>query len=102
MRARLLVAGSLYAACALGATGSFSHVFTTSGPHPYYCVIHGAPGGIGMSGEVFVPVVDPTPPPLPTPTPSLGVGVPMLEPAGKVALALGLLVLSYFVLSRRS
>jgi plastocyanin len=36
------------------AAGSFTHTFNNAGTHPYYCVFHGAAGGIGMSGTVNV------------------------------------------------
>ena len=32
----------------------YSRTFTTPGTYSYYCVFHGAPGGIGMSGTVTV------------------------------------------------
>ncbi|MEO6132284.1 MAG: plastocyanin/azurin family copper-binding protein, partial [Saprospiraceae bacterium] len=32
-------------------------VLTSTGAHPYYCIPHGAPGGIGMSGNIQV--IDP-------------------------------------------
>ena len=32
----------------------YSRTFTTPGTYSYYCVLHGAPGGIGMSGTVTV------------------------------------------------
>jgi plastocyanin len=35
-------------------SGSFAHTFQTAGQHPYYCRIHGGPGGSGMSGLVIV------------------------------------------------
>jgi plastocyanin len=35
-----------------GAT--FSHVFTTAKSVPYHCKIHGAAGGVGMSGTITV------------------------------------------------
>ena len=38
----------------LAAGGTFSRVFNTAGTFRYYCSIHGAPGGIGMSGVVVV------------------------------------------------
>ena len=38
----------------LGQGGSYELVLTTVGVHPYYCVPHGAPGGIGMAGEIIV------------------------------------------------
>jgi plastocyanin len=33
---------------------NFSHTFTAPGTVPYYCQIHGGPGGAGMSGVVIV------------------------------------------------
>jgi plastocyanin len=33
---------------------TFSHVFPTAMTSRYYCVAHGAPGGVGMSGTVVV------------------------------------------------
>jgi plastocyanin len=38
----------------LGANSTFSHTFTKAGTFRYYCRIHGAPGGVGMSGTVIV------------------------------------------------
>jgi len=32
----------------------YDHVFTAEGNNPYYCVVHGGPGGSGMSGVVSV------------------------------------------------
>jgi plastocyanin len=32
----------------------YSHTFTTPGTFAYHCVIHGGPGGLGMSGTVMV------------------------------------------------
>jgi len=34
--------------------GTFVHVFDTAATIPYYCQIHGAPGGIGMAGVIVV------------------------------------------------
>ncbi|MBV9864895.1 MAG: carboxypeptidase regulatory-like domain-containing protein [Abitibacteriaceae bacterium] len=34
--------------------GTFSHTFSTAGTFPYHCEVHGAAGGIGMSGKVIV------------------------------------------------
>lgn len=44
---------------------TFSHTFELAGTYPYYCLFHGAPGGIGMSGIVIVEPAstDPTAPP---------------------------------------
>jgi plastocyanin len=33
---------------------TYSHTFPTAGSFPYYCVIHGGPGGVGMSSVVNV------------------------------------------------
>jgi plastocyanin len=47
---------------------SYSHTFPDIGRNPYYCLLHGGPGGQGMSGVVRV--VDPsvnTPPATPAP-----------------------------------
>lgn len=33
---------------------SFSFTFTDPGIYDYYCTLHGAPGGVGMSGRVIV------------------------------------------------
>jgi plastocyanin len=32
----------------------FAYTFTSAGDYYYYCTVHGAPGGIGMSGIVHV------------------------------------------------
>jgi len=37
-----------------GQGASFEIVLQTPGVHPYYCIPHGAPGGIGMSGTITV------------------------------------------------
>lgn len=41
----------------LGQGASYDLVLTEPGAHPYYCIPHGAPGGIGMAGTIHV--VDP-------------------------------------------
>ena len=33
---------------------TFDQTFTSAGTFPYYCTVHGAPGGIGMHGTVVV------------------------------------------------
>jgi plastocyanin len=38
----------------MGQGGAFDLLITTPGIHPYYCIPHGAAGGIGMSGVVVV------------------------------------------------
>ena len=55
------------ACMAPGAT--FEHTFNTSGTFAYYCRIHGAPGGQGMSGTVTVSQ-DPSPTPSGTVSPT--------------------------------
>jgi plastocyanin len=32
----------------------YRHPFLNAGDYPYYCVLHGAPGGVGMSGVMHV------------------------------------------------
>jgi len=32
----------------------YSHTFSTQGTYPYYCVLHGGHGGIGMAGVIIV------------------------------------------------
>jgi len=32
----------------------YSHIFTIESRNPYYCALHGGPGGIGMSGVITV------------------------------------------------
>lgn len=50
--------------------GVFRFTFQRPGRYAYYCVPHGGPGGVGMSGVVIVGAPQPTPaPPPPTPTP---------------------------------
>ena len=36
----------------------YENVFTSAGDNPYFCVVHGGPGGIGMAGvvNVLIPV----------------------------------------------
>jgi plastocyanin len=48
-------------ACSAGDTSQcmktgneFKHRFTKAGRYPYHCVIHGGPGGSGMSGVIIV------------------------------------------------
>jgi len=35
-------------------TWEYTYVFTTTSNNPYYCVLHGGPGGLGMSGVINV------------------------------------------------
>jgi plastocyanin len=46
--------GGLWDSGVMNNGANFSHTFTSAGTFPYYCVIHGAPGGIGMHGTVVV------------------------------------------------
>ena len=95
-------------------TGSFSHTFATLGTYRYYCVIHGAPGGIGMSGQVIVappPTATPTPtpavptptataaPPTATPSPIPPAAIPDLGVGGRAALGLGLAAAALILLA---
>ncbi|RMH35798.1 MAG: endonuclease, partial [Gammaproteobacteria bacterium] len=57
---------------------TFRHTFTQAGEFPYFCSIHGGPGGVGMAGKVIVqsaatatPTVTPTVTPTATVTPSV-------------------------------
>ncbi len=38
----------------VGNGATFEHTFESAGTYAYYCKIHGAPGGVGMSGTVVV------------------------------------------------
>jgi plastocyanin len=63
-------------------SGTFSHTFNTVGSYPYYCILHGSPGGIGMSGVVNVLSSTPTPTRTPTRTPTATpTRTPTLTPA---------------------
>jgi plastocyanin len=65
-------------------SGNFEHTFTTPGSYPYYCVLHGGPGGVGMSGVVNVLSSTPTPTRTPTRTPTLTPAVPTPTPQALV------------------
>ena len=100
-------------------SGTFSHTFQTPGTYLYYCALHSFPGGTMMNGvvqvkgagatatptptETPVPTVtrpaSPTPTPLPpaTPTPPptsapgpAPPGIPLLDPLGRILLAIAL------------
>jgi len=70
-------------------SGNFEHTFTTPGTYPYYCVLHGGPGGVGMSGVVNVLSSTPTPTRTRTPTPT-PTRTPTLTPAGPTPTPLAL------------
>lgn len=38
----------------MGQGDEFTREFEEAGEYPYYCVIHGAPGGQGMAGTIIV------------------------------------------------
>lgn len=48
---------------------SFSHTFTTAGEFPYYCRLHGGPGGSGQAGVITVTADNGTGGQQPTTTP---------------------------------
>ena len=39
---------------AMSTPWTFSHVFPNPGTWRYFCIVHGGPGGVGMSGQVIV------------------------------------------------
>lgn len=70
----------------MGAGDTFSETFDEPGEHAYYCRIHGAPGGVGMSGVVTVAAVGagPTEPAQPTETtPPAETPEPTEQPGGE-------------------
>jgi plastocyanin len=93
-------------------TGTFSHLFSTPGTYPYYCIIHSSPAGTAMNGIVQVvlpPTATPTPSPsaptfTPTPTPaasaSPAAAIPMLDGGARLLFAFGLLAAALAVFSR--
>jgi plastocyanin len=48
---------------------TFGFTFNQPGTFPYYCLFHGGPGGVGMSGTVVVTAAQSHPTPVPSPTP---------------------------------
>lgn len=50
---------------------SYSQTFTAVGVYPYYCMPHGSPGGVGMSGTITVVAAAPLSAPPPAPIPVL-------------------------------
>src|SRR5438132_505245 len=73
---------------AQGAT--FSHAFKTPGTFRYYCRIHGAPGGQGMSGVITVKAASPATTAAPTttrppPTSAPATAVPSATPTTAAA-----------------
>ena len=64
--------------------GSFSHTFTTAGTFGYFCELHGAPGGIGMSGTIVVQAAAPS-----EPTPAPTAQTVVVQPTAAAAAAPG-------------
>jgi plastocyanin len=46
--------GPIFESGTVAPGGSYSHPFMTAGLFPYHCKFHGAAGGSGMSGTIFV------------------------------------------------
>ncbi len=46
--------GSFTSGAPSSSAWTYDKVFTTIGNYQYYCAIHGAPGGVGMSGIIRV------------------------------------------------
>jgi LPXTG-motif cell wall-anchored protein len=72
---------------------SFSHAFSTPGTYPYHCKIHGAAGGIGMSGTIVVTSANGSPPPGGLPNTGAGSGLPVIFGLGVLSLLIGAAVL---------
>lgn len=54
----------------MAAGDTFAQTFDTPGTYPYYCRIHGGPGGVGMSGVVVVTAAGETATPTETAAPT--------------------------------
>jgi LPXTG-motif cell wall-anchored protein len=61
---------------------TFSHTFSSAATVPYYCMFHGAPGGVGMAGRITVRAGGTTTTPQTTATPS-----PMSSPPSSATAA---------------
>ena len=68
---------------------SYTHTFSSIGTFPYHCKIHGAPGGIGMSGVVVVTAANGSPPPGGLPNTGAGPHLQALFGAGVALVLLG-------------
>lgn len=53
--------GAFSSGAPVGGAWTFSHVFENEGEFPYFCSLHGAAGGVGMSGRVIVEAGEPAP-----------------------------------------
>jgi len=72
---------------------SFTHTFSSIGTFPYHCKIHGAVGGVGMSGVVVVTAANGSPPPGGLPNTGAGPHVQIMFGLGVVLVLLGAAVL---------
>jgi LPXTG-motif cell wall-anchored protein len=72
---------------------TFSHTFSSVGTFPYHCKIHGAAGGIGMSGTIVVTSANGSPPPGGLPNTGAGPGLPVMFGLGVLSLLIGSAVL---------
>jgi LPXTG-motif cell wall-anchored protein len=72
---------------------SYTHSFNSVGTFPYHCKIHGAAGGIGMSGTVVVTSANGSPPPGGLPNTGAGPGLPVMFGLGVLFLLIGVAVL---------
>ena len=72
---------------------SYTHTFSSIGTFPYHCKIHGAAGGIGMSGVVVVTAANGSPPPGGLPNTGAGPHLQALFGAGVLLVLLGAAVL---------
>jgi plastocyanin len=71
--------GALFKSDLLSGGQQFKHTFSQLGDFPYYCELHGSPGGVDMAGKIKVVPADQAPPivavapvaaqPTPQPTP---------------------------------
>jgi plastocyanin len=71
--------GTFTSGAPAGAPWTYSETFNTAGSYQYYCQIHGAPGGQGMSGVIIVGE-GPTATPIPTNTPIPATNTPTSTP----------------------
>jgi LPXTG-motif cell wall-anchored protein len=72
---------------------SYTHAFSSVGTYPYHCKIHGAAGGIGMSGTIVVTSANGSPPPGGLPNTGAGSGLPVMFGLGVLFLLVGAAVL---------
>lgn len=68
---------------------SYTHTFSSIGTFPYHCKIHGASGGVGMSGVVVVTAANGSPPPGGLPNTGVGPHLQVMFGLGVVLVLLG-------------